>query len=756
MSTQAKDDKQAYTVLARRFRPQGFADVVGQEHVSQALKNAISGNRVAHAYLFTGARGVGKTSTARILAKALNCQQGVDGNPCNECEICQGISSGNDVDVLEIDGASNNGVDDIRQLRANVNVMSMRTQYKVYIIDEVHMLSKGAFNALLKTLEEPPPKVKFVFCTTEPNKVPDTILSRVQRFDFGTIETGNIKGRLAEIAKVEGVEVDDDALELVARRAAGSMRDSQSLFDQLLAFGEEHISASDVHRLLGTATDDRLVRIVGSLVQRDQAASLAAFHQALDDGVQLGELTEQLLFYLRDLMILATGAEAVELLSVSPSSQEALAGQADNWGLQTIVAAMQILADTKGRMQRVTYGRALAELALVRIGMLEDLTNISGLIDRLKSNEPSAEAPSAATRQKKSNVSPISISAEEVQEIRSSVVEPKQVIEPKQLEGGIDKPPGDALSETGDVASSAIALNAEEPIPVPEPIVSEDQNPVGSDSSEPTEEPVGSPASSSSQEYAVAPAADQQQSNGDTSRTMDPASKPQPALTVASDGESVSVLEAPEDSKEILPAEVSTVVANLSSIPAEKEQPVANTTQSAADSTNSDTLSDAAADSAEIAPKSDNPTTNSQPMFAFEPQNANKVWAQVVSQINDMMKSHVKAVSNSAIFAPNRLEITFPKRYDFSKQFCERPDALGRLESIASELTGQNVRITLVVSEDAADVVDQEKKTANQADKKRVYKPEDDRFVANVMEAFGAQCVKVTPFQPQATTEATD
>ena len=193
-------DGSHYTVLARRFRPQAFDDVVGQEHVAQALRNAIRSERVAHAYLFTGARGVGKTSTARILAKALNCPNVDDGVPCNNCEICDGISAGNDVDVLEIDGASNRGIDDIRSLRANVNVRSMRTQFKLYIIDEVHMLTREAFNALLKTLEEPPPNVKFVFCTTEPNKVPDTILSRCQRFDFSAIGEESIGGRLKEIA----------------------------------------------------------------------------------------------------------------------------------------------------------------------------------------------------------------------------------------------------------------------------------------------------------------------------------------------------------------------------------------------------------------------------------------------------------------------------------------------------------------------------------------------------------------------------
>ena len=240
----------------------------------RALRNAILEGRVAHAYLFTGARGVGKTSMARIFAKALNCPHAVEAVPCGECEICRGIAGGQDVDVSEIDGASNRGIDDIRTLRANVNVRSMRSKYKVYIVDEVHMLTKEAFNALLKTLEEPPPGVKFIFCTTEPNRVPDTILSRCQRFDFGTISTPEIVGRLAELATAEGFVVDPDALELVARRAAGSMRDSQSLFDQLLAFGSERITPNDVHRLLGTAPDERLVNLVQSLLDRQPSATL--------------------------------------------------------------------------------------------------------------------------------------------------------------------------------------------------------------------------------------------------------------------------------------------------------------------------------------------------------------------------------------------------------------------------------------------------------------------------------------------------
>ena len=373
-----------YTVLARRFRPQTFSEVVGQERVAQTLRNAIHEGRVAHAYLFTGARGVGKTSMARIFAKALNCPFVKDGVPCNECEQCRGISVGQDVDVSEIDGASNRGIDDIRSLRANVNIKSMRSKYKVYIIDEVHMLTKEAFNALLKTLEEPPPMVKFVFCTTEANKVPDTILSRCQRFDFGTISTDNITIRLRQLAEAEGFQVDEAALDLVARRAAGSMRDSQSLFDQLLAFGSEHITSADVHRLLGTAPDDRLTGLIDALIERRRDEALNRLDTALREGVQLEAFTDQLVAYFRDLLVAACGAGEVPLLSVGNDCREILRQQSQRWGLQTIATGMQILAESKARMQRVSYGRALAELALVRISLLEDLDRLDDLIAQLK------------------------------------------------------------------------------------------------------------------------------------------------------------------------------------------------------------------------------------------------------------------------------------------------------------------------------------------------------------------------------------
>jgi DNA polymerase III subunit gamma/tau len=394
-----------YVVVARRYRPQVFDELVGQEHVAQALSNAISSNRVGHAYLFTGARGVGKTSAARILAKALNCEKGPSPVPCNKCDTCQSISGGDDVDVLEIDGASNRGIDEIRQLRQNVNIRPSRSRFKIYIIDEVHMLTREAFNALLKTLEEPPEHVKFIFCTTEPTKIPITILSRCQRFDFAGILTQSIVERLRQIVEAEGVQADPEALEVLARRAAGSMRDSQSLLEQLLAFSPGRITIDEVHGMLGTAGDPLLVGLIGHIVERNSAAVLANFDAALHAGVDAGLLIEQLFGYLRDCMAVAAGCGVESLLYVSPSSAKDIVEASKKLGLQTILAIMQILDQTLSRMRYSTQGRILAELALVRICRLEDLDELPALIAELRSGIPAGgsnvlrPAPSVAPTQ---------------------------------------------------------------------------------------------------------------------------------------------------------------------------------------------------------------------------------------------------------------------------------------------------------------------------------------------------------------------
>ncbi len=377
--------RREYVVVARRYRPQTFDELVGQEHVAKALSNAISTHRVGHAYLFTGARGVGKTSAARILAKALNCQSGPTATPCNRCDICESISAGEDVDVLEIDGASNRGIDEIRQLRQNVNVRPSRERFKIYIIDEVHMLTREAFNALLKTLEEPPEHVKFVFCTTEPTKIPVTILSRCQRFDFAGIQTAAIAKRLEQIVEAEGVAAQPEALYLLARRAAGSMRDSQSLLEQLLAFAPGRITVADVDAMLGTAGDDRLARLVTDLVAGKAAEALGELDAAVKEGVDPGLLIEQLLGFYRDMMVAAVGCSEELFLHVSGEYGKEVAAASGRVGLESILAAMQILDKSLSRLRYSTQGRILAELALVRIASLGELSDLSEVIAILKS-----------------------------------------------------------------------------------------------------------------------------------------------------------------------------------------------------------------------------------------------------------------------------------------------------------------------------------------------------------------------------------
>jgi DNA polymerase-3 subunit gamma/tau len=397
-----------YVVVARRYRPQSFQELVGQSQVSQALATAITTNRVGHAYLFTGARGVGKTSTARIFAKSLNCKTGPTPTPCNQCDICRAISAGEDIDVLEIDGASNRGIDEIRQLRSNVSIHPSRSRFKIYIIDEVHMLTLPAFNALLKTLEEPPEHVKFIFCTTEPEKIPITILSRCQRYDFPPVESSSIVERLRFIVKTEGAAADDEALQLLARRANGSMRDSQSLLEQLLSFAPSHISVQDVHAMLGTARGGQLAALAQKLVDRDAAGALQEIARALSEGVDAGQLTEQLAGYFRDMLAVAVGCGPDLLLHAMPADFAQLQQTGERLGVETLLAMVQILDQALGRMRYSTHVRTLLELAIVRIARLESLDELSELVGQLRQGTGAANAaPSVSNspvREKKNDV----------------------------------------------------------------------------------------------------------------------------------------------------------------------------------------------------------------------------------------------------------------------------------------------------------------------------------------------------------------
>ncbi|MBQ6158318.1 MAG: DNA polymerase III subunit gamma/tau [Thermoguttaceae bacterium] len=381
------DENASYQVVARRYRPQGFDALIGQDHIAKALAGAITSGRIGHAYLFTGARGVGKTSSARILAKALNCVNGPTPTPCNECEICRGISTGDDIDVLEIDGASNRGIDEIRQLRQSAVVRPSRARYKIYIIDEVHMLTREAFNALLKILEEPPEHVKFIFCTTEPNKLPITILSRCQRFDFAGIDVRMIAQHLNYIAQNEGITVEEGVCEALARRANGSMRDAQSLLEQLLSFASEHITLTDVNRMLGTVDDQKIFDLLAAIKDNNPGGLFPILAKASAEGVDFGVLLEQMIGTFRDLLVISCGCTQEALIYSGPGRFDELKDLAGVLGTERILASMQIVSQTISRMRYSTQGQILTEMTLVRLCGLSRLTDAVRLIDRLRSGQ---------------------------------------------------------------------------------------------------------------------------------------------------------------------------------------------------------------------------------------------------------------------------------------------------------------------------------------------------------------------------------
>ncbi len=398
MTTEKENPSDAqYTVVARKYRPQAFESLIGQNHIATALSNAIKQNRIGHAYLFTGARGVGKTSSARIFAKCLNCSKGSSPTPCNECDICSAISVGEDVDVLEIDGASNRGIDEIRQLRSNAGVRPSRSKYKIYIIDEVHMLTQQAFNALLKTLEEPPEHVKFIFCTTDPQKIPITVLSRCQRFDFSPVQTDEIGKTLKKIAEEEGFSADEQALALLARRANGSMRDSQSLLEQLLSFCDGNISVDDVHQLLGTADISRVADLAVAIVNSDAAACLQMVEQAVVDGVDTGQFAEQLLGYFRDMMAVRVGCGEENMINCSAQDMDGLKSLGEQLGLEAILSSVQLLDGAIVKMQYSLHTRTLLEVAVVRICNLQHLESVADLVAALTDGQlPSVTLQSSA------------------------------------------------------------------------------------------------------------------------------------------------------------------------------------------------------------------------------------------------------------------------------------------------------------------------------------------------------------------------
>jgi len=396
----------AYEVLARKWRPQQFDQVVGQGHVIKTLQNAIESERVAHAYLFVGPRGVGKTSIARIMAKALNCMTNRNGIPCDQCSSCREISAGNNLDVLEIDGASNTGVDNIRDLRDNVKFMPTRGPFKVYIIDEVHMLSLGAFNALLKTLEEPPPHVKFIFATTEPQKVPATILSRCQRFDLRRISTGDIAQHLNKIAKAEGVEIDEDAIYALARGAEGGLRDAESALDQVISFRGKTICEDDVLSVFGLVSRRQLEKLCTAVLDGSIPDVLEVVAELDAAGKDLQRLASEILDYFRHLLVMAYAPSVVNRQEIPEHQWNTYQEQSAKIDPDRLIKIVELLILTQGQLKFALSRRIVIETSLIRCARASRVATLDQVIAGLKDAASDGDIPADAPTPRRETVAP--------------------------------------------------------------------------------------------------------------------------------------------------------------------------------------------------------------------------------------------------------------------------------------------------------------------------------------------------------------
>ena len=380
-----------FQVSARKWRPQKFSELIGQEHIVRTLRNAIELDKLAHAYLFSGTRGVGKTTTARILAKAINCAKGPVAEPCDECDFCQEIKLGNSIDVREIDGASNNSVAEARELIETIQYAASSSRYKVYIIDEVHMLSKSAFNALLKTLEEPPPKVVFLFATTELSKIPETILSRCQCFEFKPLSQRQIIEQLKIICNQEGIEVNGLGLEKIAKSGAGSMRDAQSLLDQVIAYCGNKIENDSVEEVLGVVGRTTLEKLVEHLIKKDSVQLLETVQSIVNDGKDLNFLCRDLAEYMRNLMIVKLSKTPDVLLDIQVCNLQVLQAQSKNFHVDELQQMFSVLSRAEMEMKRSSLAQMIFEMSILRLAEIRPFHSIDDMIKAINSLEEVAE-----------------------------------------------------------------------------------------------------------------------------------------------------------------------------------------------------------------------------------------------------------------------------------------------------------------------------------------------------------------------------
>lgn len=373
----------SYVAIARKWRPTTFDDIAGQQHVTRTLRNAIELGRIHHAFLFTGARGVGKTSAARVLSRALNCVEGPTVSPCGVCPSCKEILSGTSPDVIEIDGASNNSVEDVRELRESVRYLPQRGRSKVYIVDEVHMLSRGAFNALLKTLEEPPDHVVFIFATTEPQKIPETILSRVQRFDFKRIPAPTVVATLEKICEGEGIAIPEAGLRLIARAGEGSMRDSQSLLDRVISFGGKEVSAEQVGEVLGLVDRELLYRMLGGMLSGEADLCLDAIDRVYTYGFDLSEFTAEMLELLRNATLVGLSPASKRYLDVPDDERTRLGELVENVPTDVFVRSFHVLLEVHEQVSRAPRPRLVLEMAVARLVSIRPARPVDQIVQRL-------------------------------------------------------------------------------------------------------------------------------------------------------------------------------------------------------------------------------------------------------------------------------------------------------------------------------------------------------------------------------------
>ncbi len=372
-----------FLVTARKWRPQKFEDVVGQEHITQTLKNSIKSGKIAHAFIFSGPRGIGKTSTARILAKSLNCPNQKDYNPCNQCEVCESITNGSNIDVIEIDGASNRRIDEIRTLRESVQYAPSTVKYKVYIIDEVHMLTTESFNALLKVLEEPPPHIIFIFATTDIHKVPATILSRCQRYEFRRLTTEEIKNHLVKIAQYENIEYDEDALRFIARRADGAMRDAQSLFDQIVVYSNGKVVLAEVKDILNIIDVDLYFRVSDAIKNREIEEAFRIVNDIYFNGWDLNTFINDLIEHFRNLLTVAVTGNT-DLIEESETTKEKYKETSKDFTVRDLLRILSFLSKTQFELKQATNQKMKLEIALAQLIDLPKAAEVDELIQEIK------------------------------------------------------------------------------------------------------------------------------------------------------------------------------------------------------------------------------------------------------------------------------------------------------------------------------------------------------------------------------------